>query len=340
MAVRILALGDTHLGIDLPRKPRIRRRRRGEDFFANFETALEPALRREVDFVVHLGDLLFRSKVPASLFDAAMAPLKRVADAGVPVILVAGNHERSKMPYPLLAIHPDIHVFDHPRSVVLDAKGVKVCFTGFQHVREGVRDRFTELIAETGALCLNADVRLLCVHECFEGARVGAHDFIFRSSKETVRASDLPKGFAGFLSGHIHRHQVLTTDLRGGKLPAPVYYPGSIERTSFAERDEAKGYLLLECEPGGQGGAVSSWDFRKLPARPMLVEELRAGQGAAALSRGIIEAVSRAPADAILRLRVTGDLAEGEAELLRAGRLRSIAPPTMNVDVRVVDNAV
>jgi DNA repair exonuclease SbcCD nuclease subunit len=55
--------------------------------------------------VVHGGDLLYRSRVPAWLAEAALAPLKRLAESGVPVLLVPGNHERSRMPFPLLALH-------------------------------------------------------------------------------------------------------------------------------------------------------------------------------------------------------------------------------------------
>ena len=42
------------------------------------------------------------------------------------------------------------------------------------------------------------------------------------------------------LAGHIHRHQVLTQDLGGRPLGAPVFYPGSVERTAFAEEGESK----------------------------------------------------------------------------------------------------
>jgi hypothetical protein len=33
--IRTLLIADTHLGFDLPFRPRIKRRRRGPDFFAN-----------------------------------------------------------------------------------------------------------------------------------------------------------------------------------------------------------------------------------------------------------------------------------------------------------------
>jgi exonuclease SbcD len=96
--IRILFLADTHLGFDFPFRPRIERRRRGPDFFRNFKRALEPAHRGEVDAVIHGGDLLYRSKVPDRLVDMALDPLKEVADRGVEVFLVPGNHERARIP--------------------------------------------------------------------------------------------------------------------------------------------------------------------------------------------------------------------------------------------------
>ena len=83
-AIRILLLADTHLGFDLPFHSRVERRRRGHDFFANTARALEPALRGEVDLVVHGGDLFYRTRVPPALVELALAPLLRVAEAGCP----------------------------------------------------------------------------------------------------------------------------------------------------------------------------------------------------------------------------------------------------------------
>ncbi|MBC8461171.1 MAG: metallophosphoesterase [Deltaproteobacteria bacterium] len=80
--IRILFIADSHLGFDLPFRPRVVRQRRGSDFFNNFERALLPALNGSVDCVVHGGDLFYRSKVPARLVTMAFEPLKRVADKG------------------------------------------------------------------------------------------------------------------------------------------------------------------------------------------------------------------------------------------------------------------
>lgn len=76
---RVLLVTDTHIGFDLPARPRIERRRRGHDFLVNFERALEPAMHGLVDIVVHGGDLFFRSKVGAGLVEQAMRPLIEVA---------------------------------------------------------------------------------------------------------------------------------------------------------------------------------------------------------------------------------------------------------------------
>lgn len=94
-SLKVLLLADTHLGFDEPRRPRVQRRCRGPDFWANYERALAPARRGDVDLVVHGGDLLFRSKVRAPLVDRALEPLRQIADGGVPVVHTLGNHERS-----------------------------------------------------------------------------------------------------------------------------------------------------------------------------------------------------------------------------------------------------
>jgi exonuclease SbcD len=263
--LRILLLADTHLGFDLPFRPRVERRRRGPDFFANFERALRPAMDGEVDLVVHGGDLLFRSKVPARLVEMAFAPLARVGRRGIPVYLVPGNHERSRIPYPLLALHRGVHIFDRPRTFPLEVRGVRVALSGFPFHRPGVRGAFRGLLDQVGSGGEAADLRLLCLHEAVEGARVGPAGYTFRDRPDVIRGRDLPPAFAAYLSGHIHRHQVLTRDLSGRRLPAPFFYPGSIERTSRAELGEPKGYLLIEVAPG----RAPRWRFRELPTRPL-----------------------------------------------------------------------
>jgi exonuclease SbcD len=333
--LKILLLADTHLGFDLPVRPRVDRRRRGPDFFANTRLALEPALRGEVDLVVHGGDLLFRSKVPAGLVAAALEPLLEVADRGVPVFLVPGNHERSALPYPMLASHADLHVFDRPRTIVVASNGVRAAVSGFPCERDGIRSRFAGLVDATGWRDHAADIRLLCVHQTVEGARV--EGYTFRSGDDVVRGRDLPGQFAAVLSGHIHRSQVLERDLSGRALSAPVFYPGSVERTSLAERHEAKGFFTLTAVPEpDRGGRIVDRVFHGLPARPMVLLVIDpAGLDMEALSRRLAAELSRLAPDAVVRVRIAGDLAPGAEAALRCSHLCNLHPPTMTVEIRV-----
>ena len=329
--MRVLFVSDTHLGFDLPARPRVDRRRRGPDFFACFARALEPALRGEADVVVHGGDLLCRSRVPATIVQRALQPLLRVADTGVSVLLVPGNHERSAIPFPLLAAHPHLHVFRAPSTVVVERNGLRVAFAGFPYAR-GVRRAFPALLASTGYPRAEADARVLCIHQCVEGATCGpAPGFTFRDGDDVVRACDLPDDVAVVLCGHVHRHQVLRVDLQGRPLPAPVVYAGSVERTSFAERDEVKGFVVATVAAGGPGGRLVAGAFRPLPARPMRVHEVAATSAGPALDREIEAAVAAAAPDVVLQLRVPAALCGAEA--LRAARLRALSPPGANVTV-------
>lgn len=331
MHCRVLLIADTHLGFDLPFRPRVERRRRGHDFFANFRLALEPALEGRVDLVVHGGDLFYRSRVPVALVEMAMAPLIKVAHRGVPVLIVPGNHERSKIPLHLWATHPNIHIFDAPRTFVLPVGQRLIALSGFPFAR-GVRDVFGGLVERTGYRKVAADVHLLCVHQTVEGAQVGPSDFTFRRGRDVVRGRDIPGDFSAILCGHIHRAQVLTHDLAQRPLAAPAIYPGSIERTSFAERDEVKSYALCNVDLSNPDkGRLCEVSFVPLPARPMVDLVLEVGEGDGSLVERLRKRLLELDPDAVVRLRLRGPGSQEARKRLGAARLRALASPSMNI---------
>jgi DNA repair exonuclease SbcCD nuclease subunit len=334
--VRLLLLADTHLGFDLPLRPRVERPRRGLDFFANTRRALAPALRGEVDLVVHGGDLLYRSRVSAGLQEMALEPLLEVADAGVPLVLVPGNHERSDLPYPLLAAHADLHVLHRPCTIELELAGIRVAVSGFPCVRDDVRGRFASLLGETGWHRATGDIRLLCIHQTVEGATVGPRDYRFSSGHDVIRGRDIPDQFAAVLAGHIHRHQMLSHDLEGRALAAPVLYPGSVERTSAAERDEPKGWLTLELAPrSSAGGSIVSWRFHPLPTRPLIDLVLTGPDLDSPDPERLLEAqLASLQPNAVVRIRTPAFVPWRWRDVLRAATLRTLASPDMIVTVR------
>ena len=76
--LRVLFLADTHLGFDMPLRPRVERRRRGPDFFRMFQLVMEAAVRDRVDLVVHGGDVFLDSEEGAGTCAVVTLPLRHV----------------------------------------------------------------------------------------------------------------------------------------------------------------------------------------------------------------------------------------------------------------------
>jgi DNA repair exonuclease SbcCD nuclease subunit len=345
--IRLLFISDTHLGFDLPFRPRIKRRRRGPDFFKNFQLALEAVNKEKIDAVIHGGDLLYRSKVPPRLLQMAFEPLIRVAEKGIPVYLVPGNHERSNIPYRILTTHPQVHIFNRPRTFVFEKNGQRLALAGFPYVRHNIRQNFSEILHQTEwQKAQNINSHILCFHQCVEGASllVGPNIYTFRNKSDVIKPKDIPNKFLAVLSGHIHRFQILTRDLSGNYLPAPIFYPGSTERTSFVEKDEEKGYIILNfrfsCFPTTNSradGSLQTWKFYPIPARSMReVQLLVSGSNSKEIKEKIKRSLGRLPKDTIVKLKVKGEISEEAKHLFSVNNLRSLIPLEMNLSVRIV----
>jgi DNA repair exonuclease SbcCD nuclease subunit len=169
---------------------------------------------------------------------------------------------------------------------------------------------------------------------------VGPTGYRFRYGADVINTDDIPAGIIAVLSGHIHRFQVLTQNLKGRSLLIPNFYPGSIERTSFAENNERKGYLTLEFSGDPSAGRLSKWKFAELPARPMIQLELDPSAKTGAEVKSWIQTrIDTLPADSIVKLKVFGRASPDAMNVLRAASLRNLAPPAMNIDARFIDHS-
>jgi len=113
------------------------------------------------------------------------------------------------------------------------------------------------LYAEAYAKHPDPDGVVLVCHQTLAGAHLSASQQAFLGDQQLViDAADLGAiGFEGIVAGHLHRHQVLSTD-------PPILYTGSVERVDFGEQDEVKGFVIAEVGPGR-----FEWEFVETPAR-------------------------------------------------------------------------
>jgi DNA repair exonuclease SbcCD nuclease subunit len=332
--VKILFLADTHLGFDMPLKPRIERRRRGDDFFSNYELALQPALMKQVDLVLHGGDMFFRSRVHPNIVNKAFQPLLKIAENHIPVFLVPGNHERSWIPASIFDVHPLIHIFEKPKTYFININGLTLALAGFPHLRKSIRRQFKIAVEKTGFELQSSDIRLLCMHQIVEGAQVGIQNYTFRTGDEVISGKDFPASFHAVLAGHIHRWQVLRVGLDNKPFPASVLYPGAIERTSFAEREEKKGYIILEIEQAILDGRIKiNWNFVEVPTRPMVVIDVdEKASDKNALTEFFRKKIAQLNQNSIVNIRFHSKTAINSCHA-NAAFFRSIVPETMNIEI-------
>ncbi len=268
--IKIIFFSDSHLGIGLTQKSGNQGDERVEDFFTNYNYILSFAEEQKADMVIHGGDLFNRSNPPPDIIDRAYRPLLNIAASGIPVLIVPGNHERSFLPATLFDTHPNLLRFDYPRTYNFFINKSKLSFSGFPFYRGDIRSEFPGFLEKTGWRNHTADFRFLCFHQAVEGAKVGVQNYTFRYGEEVIKITDIPAQFNAALAGHIHRAQILESPHEENASAVHVVYPGAIERTSFAEREEQKGFYVIEINNG-----KVKFLFKELPSRNMVTIDLR-----------------------------------------------------------------
>jgi exonuclease SbcD len=325
--VTILFFADSHLGFDYPIKPKIKKRRRGDDFFRNFHMILQKAIELKVDLVIHGGDVFFRSKVHQKIVDKTYDAIFNLAESGIPIVIVPGNHDRSKLPSSLFLQHSNIHIFHDADVFHFHFKGTQFNICGFPFIKY-IGDEISQLIQKLCPKLKDEAISLLCMHQAVEGATVGPANYRFRGGKEVIRLQDLKGPFSAYLSGHIHRYQVLWSDPDNSQPKIPFIYPGSIERTSFAEITEEKGYILLTFK----SSRIPDIAFHQLPSRPMHIlpipEDCLEKTEMIHLVKSKIAHIEK---DSILRIDSPNEII---SKGLDNNSLRALSPPGVDIQLR------
>jgi len=321
-SLRILHTADSHVGAALPSRPRSDRPQRGEDLVDSFERVVRHAAGNNVDLVIHAGDLFNRSKPTSRALWAAAKPLLDLAVAGIPVVIVPGNHERSKIPACVLLSHPNVHIITEPTTLTFRLWGTRVAVAAFPFLRQDSGIRFAGALHATGWYEARADVNILAVHQTFESATCGPADFRFRSGVDVVERGDVPAGFDYVAAGHIHRHQTLATPFADGP---PIVYCGSPDRISFAETREPKGFVLIEAQAGRLVHAFVEHEVRPMSTVSLNVTALTPKQ----TCDRIEEIVRELPDRSVARLRLGGAGSDTLNGYGLSRRIRALRPDVL-----------
>jgi exonuclease SbcD len=348
--IHLLHFADLHIGMENYGRldPRTGVSGRVLDFLQRFDELIDYGLERDVDLVVFAGDA-FKTRDPNPTYQRAFARrVKNLADAGVPVVLLVGNHDLPAMVQKASSI--DIfHTLSVPNVTVgrveavhrIETKRgpVQVATAPYpvrsrllsheeyrglsmadldKALQQVVTDNIEALKAE-----LDPDIpAVLTGHFSVSGAVWGSERSVMLGRDVVVPKSTLADPVFDYVAlGHIHKHQNLTADQDG--VP-PVVYAGSLERIDFGEEGQPKGFCWVEL---GRGSGATTWEFVRGGARSFVTirVDVRESEDADP-TQAILEAIARHDiAAAVVRL-IVQTTPETEARLQEKEIDQALAP--------------
>jgi exonuclease SbcD len=340
---RILHFADAHIDMVSQGRqdPQTGLPLRSIDFLNALDTIIQTAIDEKVDLVLFAGDT-YRDRSPAPTFQREWGRrMVRLSQAGIPTLLLVGNHDRSpafgrahalqeyetlSIPYVMVASKPclikpeeigvPLQIIALPwlsHSGMIAALGLETA--KIKNINEHMEKAFTELVSGFLEEIDPTIPVVLTAHGMVQGAKLGAERSLSLGSEFILPPSLVKDPRLDYVAlGDIHKAQNLNGDqsfhtdpeLNHSNQP-PVIYPGSIERVDFGEAGDDKFFVIAEVT---RGSTKISW--RKLHGRKFidcacrLVTEKKtmdapAVQAAIMASLPPVEKIT----DAMLRLVVT-----------------------------------
>ena len=256
------------------------------DFLKALDTIVDAAVSEKVDLVIFAGDA-YKDRTPVPTFQREWGRrILRLSRAGIPTLLVVGNHDLSPamgrahalQEFETLEI-PNIKVISRPCLLGPDdLGGLPVQVIGMPWVTRSalmanlennqngqgsilaeLEERITEVVLR---LIDRADPDLpliMTAHTSVQGAKLGSERTVMLGSDLVLSTGLVTNPKLDYVAlGHIHKSQNLNENHH-----PPVIYPGSIERVDFGEASDEKYYVLAEVEKG-----KTSYRFCRLNGRP------------------------------------------------------------------------
>ena len=287
--IRLLHFADLHVGMENYGQldPSTGVNGRVLDFLHRFDDLIDYGLEHEVDLVVFAGDA-FKTRNPSPTYQRAFARrVKKLADAGVSVVLLVGNHDLPTMvqrassvdifrtldvPNVTVGWEEKIHRIETrhgPVQVATVPYPVRQRLLAHEEYRGlsiGQLDGALRDIVANNIQAMTAQLdpdlpAVLTAHLSVSGATFGSERSVMIGRDAVVLRSALADPVWDYVAlGHIHLHQ----SLNAGAYP-PVVYSGSLERIDFGEEGQTKGFCRVELAQG-----ETTWEFIEVAIRPFV----------------------------------------------------------------------
>jgi exonuclease SbcD len=318
--VRIAHISDTHLGYTRYAKlhPETSRNQREVDVQEAYGRAVDAILEREVDLVVHSGDVFDSVRPATHVIIGFLKQTFHITRRGIPYLVAAGNHETPRLrsttaalEYANLVNATSAHGFDVEYYLeVTDGAGVGVTL-----VPHGA-------VFGTGAVtpARDADINILVTHGMVPGLEARQHEM----GEANLQPGMLEGGFDYLALGHYHEFHEHKPN---------AFYAGATERFGFGEVESEPGFAVVEFD----GKGLKSVEHVEIAARPMLdLKKISArDMDAADLTDAVRERTSGVDLDgAVVRLRAY-DVRHGVASGMDRELLRDLQRRCLNFSLEV-----
>ncbi len=332
--IRLVHLADTHLGFGAYRAldAEFAINQREADNYRAFERAIDAIMELRPDLVIHAGDVFDSARPSNRAMSFALRQFLRLTAAGIPVVLISGNHSTPKLAG-TGSVFEIFDLFEGLRPVYADGyervdlartivHAVPQCRSPeeFQAALAAARESLEQESAGKG----NRRPHILTAHAAYAGIREFS---MAEFNEQLISAEGVFAGFDYVALGHYHNHAQLAPN---------AYYSGSLEHLTFAEAGRPRGFLEVTL-PAGTGNAHGTAEvvFREVATRAMvdLPPVDAAGADASSLMERLEKVVrDSAPEGAIVRLSLK-DVEPAVYASLDFARLRALTADTVHFEL-------
>ncbi|MDQ3862898.1 MAG: metallophosphoesterase [Actinomycetota bacterium] len=294
------------------------RNQREVDVQEAYGRAVDAILERDVDLVVHSGDVFDSVRPATHVIIGFLKQTFRITGRNIPYLVAAGNHETPRLrsttaalEYANLVNAISAHGFD----VEYHVEDVGDANVGVTLVPHGA-------VFGTGAVtpAREADVNILVTHGMVPGLEARQHEM----GEANLQPGMLEGGFDYIALGHYHEFHEHKPN---------AFYAGATERFGFGEVGSKPGFAIVEFDSNG----LKSVEHVEIATRPMLdLRKISArDMDAADLTDAVRERTSGVDLDgAVVRLRVY-DVRHGVASGMDRELLRDLQRRCLNFSLEI-----